>query len=483
MTLQELTKGIHIIAHANIQQDMEITGIAYDSRKVKPGNAFVCIEGFQTDGHQYIDGAIQNGAQLIVCQHLPKNQDIPYLLVENSRHALAVLSANYYENPSRKFQLIGVTGTNGKTSTTYMLKAILEQANKKVGLIGTNQNMIGKEVIHTERTTPESLELQQLFYEMAKKGVDAVIMEVSSHSLALSRVDGCEFDVGLFTNLTQDHLDFHKDMQDYLNAKKKLFAMSKFAVLNRDDAVYNELRNSIDTQVFTYSIEHNDADAIAKNIRQNNHGVEFEVLLNNQIGRISLNIPGKFSIYNSLGAMLVATQYGISMNVIQQALKEFIGVKGRAELVQIPTDFSVMIDYAHTPDGLVNILNTINSYKTGRVITLFGCGGDRDAKKRPIMGAVATQLSDFCIVTSDNPRSENSLKIIDDITAGIQKDACPYIVIENRKEAIEYGLAMAEKDDVLLLAGKGHETYQIQKEQTIHFDEREIVKQWYEKQH
>jgi UDP-N-acetylmuramoyl-L-alanyl-D-glutamate--2,6-diaminopimelate ligase len=475
MKAKELLNTVNVIEGKD-KLDINISGVAYDSRNVKKGDVFVCIKGFKTDGHDFINDAIKKGAVLIVCQNRPEIS-VPYVIVEDTRHALAIISCNFYDNPSKKFKLIGVTGTNGKTSTTYILKSILENANKKVGLIGTNQNMIGQKVIKSKHTTPESLELQALLSEMYDCGMEYVVMEVSSHSLELKRVDGCVFEIGIFTNLTQDHLDFHEDMQSYLDAKKKLFNMSRIAVLNRDDNAFSQIKNSTSAKTYSFSINYNDADLIAKNIRQKYNGVEFEVLSNNDIERLEINIPGKFSIYNALGGALAALKLGIGFEQIKYALKEFDGVKGRAELVNIGTDFSVMIDYAHTPDGLLNIINTINEYKKGRLITLFGCGGDRDNKKRHIMGDIATQLSDICIITSDNPRSEDPQKIIEEIVSGIKKGTCEYVTIENRKEAIKYGLSISKKDDILLLAGKGHEDYQILKDKTIEFDERKIVKE------
>jgi len=481
MKLKELLEGISYTSFNGADPDMDISGICYDSRQAKEGSAFVCIDGFKTDGHKYIGAAVNLGASLCICSHEVENCPVPYVVCENTRHALAVISSNFYGHPSKKFKVIGVTGTNGKTSTTYMLKAILEKKGYKVGLIGTNQNMIGEKVLPTERTTPESLELAALFSDMAEEGVDYVVMEVSSHSLTLSRVDAIEFEVGIFTNLTQDHLDFHKDMQDYFLAKSKLFARSKVAVINRDDERYDELKSLIKVPMRSYSISHNDADAVAKNVRHVSTGVEYNLLCDSSLGRVSLKIPGRFSVYNSLGAILGAMSAGVDMETALEAINEFTGVVGRAELVPLGTDFSVMIDYAHTPDGLENILNTINEYKTGRLITLFGCGGDRDPKKRPIMGDVATRMSDYCVITSDNPRTEDPSKIIEDILKGIKKSACPYKVIENRREAISYALSIAQKDDVVLLAGKGHEPYQILATGTIDFDERKIAAEEYAK--
>ncbi|MBQ1334508.1 MAG: UDP-N-acetylmuramoyl-L-alanyl-D-glutamate--2,6-diaminopimelate ligase [Clostridia bacterium] len=475
MKLEKLLRGLSYEKAFNFDKDTEISKVCFDSRKVEAGDLFVCIEGFKSDGHKFIGQAKEAGAAFFICAHEIEDETLPYIVCENTRHALSVIAANYYDNPSDKFKVIGVTGTNGKTSTTYMLKAILERAGFKVGLIGTNQNMIGQKVIPTDHTTPESLDLQALFADMAKEQADYVVMEVSSHSLALNRVDSVKFAVGIFTNLTQDHLDFHKDMDDYFSAKAKLFSQCETAVINRDDDRFYELKALIKTPMLSYSIEHNDADSVAKNLRQKSTGVDYELLSGNTLGRVSLKIPGRFSVYNSLAAITAAVSLGIDVNLIREAMTNFTGVVGRAELVHIDADFSVIIDYAHTPDGLENIINTILEYKKGRLITLFGCGGDRDPDKRPKMGRIAASLSDYCVITSDNPRTEDPSKIIKDIVKGIKRPACPYKVIENRREAIRYALSIAEKDDVVLLAGKGHEPYQILSTGTIHFDEREVV--------
>lgn len=477
MKLSTLLQGVQTI-ETNADETMEITTLCYDSRKVEKGSAFVCIKGFKTDGHEFIEDSFKKGAALMIAEHVKEGETRPYILVENSRHALALMSANYFSNPSRKFKLIGVTGTNGKTTTTYLLKSILELAGGKVGLIGTNQNMIGAEVLPTERTTPESLELQELFAQMALEEVDYVVMEVSSHSLELCRVDGSSFDVGIFTNITQDHLDFHETMENYLKAKTKLFSMATVGILNLDDDGSRYIIENATSKNFTFSIDRNDADVMAKNIRILSTGADFEVLSKESISRIELAIPGKFSVYNALGAITCAMVLGIDFPTIATALKHTKGVKGRVEVVETPNKpYTVLIDYAHTPDGIFNILSAVRAFAPGRVVTLFGCGGDRDRTKRPIMGKVAAEMSDFCIVTSDNPRTEDPQAIISDILAGMKGTKCEYVVIPNRKEAIAFALEHGQKDDVIILAGKGHETYQILKDETIHFDEREVVAQ------
>ncbi len=454
--------------------DINISGIAFDSSKVKPGNVFVCIKGFKTDGHSFARDAIDKGAVAIIAEYVPEDIASNIILVDNSRLALAKISAAFYNYPYKNFKLIGITGTNGKTTTTYLIKSVLENKGYKVGLIGTNQNMVGNQVIPSHHTTPDSLELMELFRKMADEGAEYVVMEVSSHSLDLDRVAGCEFSVAAITNVTQDHLDFHKTMENYLAAKSKLFSMCEKGALNADDKSCDFIKDRATSSLCTYGAD-NASDIKAENVEMDGKGVYFDVVYNGKKEHIELLIPGKFSVYNALTAISCLLALGLSLEEIAEGLKAARGVKGRIEVVPLNTDYTVIIDYAHTPDGLLNIINTIKGFAKGRVVTLFGCGGDRDRTKRPIMGEIAGRLSDFCIVTSDNPRTEEPADIMNDILEGISKTDCEYTVVENRFEAIEYALDNAKKDDVILLAGKGHETYQILKERTIVFDEREIV--------
>lgn len=470
MRLKQLLKDYNV---KNEFDDAEITGIAYDSRKVKPGDVFVCISGFETDGHKYAGKAVEKGAAAVIAEHAV-DAGVPTAVVENTRHALSYAADVFYGHPSGKFRLVGVTGTNGKTTTTFLVKSILEKAGHKVGLIGTNKNMIGERELPSERTTPESLELTELFAEMAKEGADFVVMEVSSHSLSLSRVEFCEFDVGAFTNLTQDHLDFHKTMENYLAAKKKLFDMCKTGVINADDEGGRKILADCSCVSVSYGID-SAADILAGNIDYGAHGVDFDCDALGAAMRIHINTPGRFSVYNALAAVGICTALGISAEDISEGLRSVPGVCGRAEVVPTGRDYTVMIDYAHTPDGIENILKSIRGFAKGRIVILFGCGGDRDRTKRPKMGRIAGELADFCVVTSDNPRTEDPGEIIKEIIPGVEETGCPYTVIENRKEAIRYALDNAETGDVILLAGKGHETYQILKSGKIHFDEREIV--------
>ncbi len=473
MTLTQLLAGVEILSvQGNI--DVKISGIAFNSAEVKPGDVFVCIKGFKNDGHDYAEDALEKGAVAIIAEKEIKETAATTVVVKNTRYALSCAAAVFYDYPYKKFKLLGVTGTNGKTTTTYLVKSILENCGHRVGLIGTNQNMIGNEVIPSHHTTPDSLELMQLFDKMTKEGVTSVVMEVSSHSLALDRVASCRFDIGAFTNVTQDHLDFHRTMENYIDAKSILFKKCGTGVFNIDDDAYEKLSSGCNCNTLTYSAK-KEADLRAQNIEYRATGVEFDLNYKGECERVSLAIPGGFSVYNALTAAGCCLAAGLSLKEIASGLKTAKGVKGRIEVVQTNTDYTVIIDYAHTPDGLLNILNAIKGFAKGRVVTLFGCGGDRDKTKRPQMGRIAGQLSDFCIVTSDNPRSEEPGAIIEDILAGMRETDCRYAVVENRFEAIEFALDNAKPDDIILLAGKGHEPYQILKDRTIVFDEREIV--------
>ena len=478
MILREIFSQIPILS-TNASQDIPCTGIAYDSRQVEPGNLFVAIRGYQTDGHAYIEKAIHAGACAVVCEEIPQDPEIPYFRVEDSRKALADASANYFGHPAKSMKMIGITGTNGKTTATYLVKAILESKGAKVGLIGTNQNMIGDQVIHTERTTPESFELQKLFRKMADEGCTHVVMEVSSHSLVLSRVHAIQFEIGVFTNITQDHLDFHKTMEEYIRAKTLLFQQCRIGVVNLDDPAGEEMIKHGACEFVTYGIHATKADIIAKNIKLHPTSVEFEAVCFDSIGRVEFHVPGEFSVYNALAAIAACLSAGISLQDATKALAGVPGVKGRAEVVPTDTDYTVMIDYAHSPDGLENILKTVRGFAKGRVIAVFGCGGDRDKLKRPIMGRVASSLADFLVITSDNPRTEQPEAIIQDILPGVTKPKGQYHVEPDRRQAIYYAMDHARAGDVIVLAGKGHETYQEVNGVKNHMDEREIVADYF----
>ncbi len=474
MKLMQLLEDVEIKEIIG-SEHLNISGIAFSSLEVKPGNIFVCISGFKTDGHDYAEDAIQRGAIAVLAERDISDLGVTCIIVEDTRKALALMAANFYEHPERDFCLIGITGTNGKTTTTYLVKSVLESMGKTVGLIGTNQNMIGTEVIPSKHTTPDSLELMQLFSKMRDKKADYVVMEVSSHSLSLDRVTACTFDVGAITNITQDHLDFHKTMENYLKAKGILYKITKSGVVNADDMSADYLiKNSKCKSMLTYGID-KECDMRATNVELSEKGVSFDVSFENKKYEVELSIPGKFSVYNALTAVSCLVAAGISMNDAVEGLKTARGVKGRVEVIETGRGFSVIIDYAHTPDGLYNVIKTIRGFCKGRVITLFGCGGDRDSDKRPKMGRIAATLSDYCVVTSDNPRGEDPEKIIMQVVEGME-NGCEYKVVVNRFSAIEYALDLAKPGDVVLLAGKGHETYQVLADRTIDFDEREIVR-------
>ncbi|MBQ9978062.1 MAG: UDP-N-acetylmuramoyl-L-alanyl-D-glutamate--2,6-diaminopimelate ligase [Clostridia bacterium] len=452
---------------------IEITGLTCDSRKVEKGFAFVCINGFTLDGHDFALKAEELGAAVIISEK-PTGAKCE-VIVEDTHAAYALMSAAYFGYPSKDLKLVGVTGTNGKTSVTYMLKAIIEQAGFKTGVVGTIQNLIGDEVVPSNNTTPDAYELNRLFAEMRDNGCQYAIMEVSSHALDQKRVYGVDFEVAAFTNLTQDHLDYHVTMDNYMLAKKKLFDMCKTAVINIDDEYSAGITQGIGAKTVTYSVKSNESTYSANGITLRPDGIEYELVGYNFIKHIKIKTGGKFSVYNSLCAAVCAMELGFDIDTVATAFEKMQGVKGRAEVVPTGKDFTVIIDYAHTPDGLSNILSTFKELKKGRLVCLFGCGGDRDAKKRPIMGSIAARLSDFVIVTSDNPRTEEPSLIIKDILEGMKNTKTPYTVIENRIEAIKYAVTNAKTDDIIVLAGKGHETYQILKTGKIHLDEREVV--------
>lgn len=478
MELKKLLEGLHyeIIKGKN---DGEVKNVNYDSRKVLQGDLFVCIKGFTSDGHKFASKAIENGAKYIVCEEIVEcNDDITLIKVEDSRKALAVIGSNFYENPKDKLKIIGVTGTNGKTTTAFMIKSILENAGKKVGLIGTIANYIGDEKLDTERTTPESLELHELFSKMVKENVEFCVMEISSHSLELDRVYGIRFQSGLFTNLTRDHLDFHKTFENYYKAKFKLFPRSEQSIINIDTdwgkRVVEDLE-ALDIKNYkTYSLK--EGNIIAKDIVEHGMDTKFTVDLDGEKEEMLLPIPGNYNIYNALGAILACKNAGLKLREIKEGLKD-VSVPGRCERVMknMNLPYEILIDYAHTPDGLLNILETCREFTKGRLISVFGCGGDRDKLKRPEMGDIGTRLSDIAIITSDNPRTEDEESIIEDIIKGVKEGE--YIKITNRREAIKKALEIAKKDDVILIAGKGHETYQILETGKIHFDEREVIEE------
>ncbi len=484
MELKKLLSGIENFKIKG-DEELDIKKVECNSKKVIPNSLFIAIKGYDFDGHEYIDEAIQNGAIAVMLDmsadfkkiKLPK--DITVIITDDTRKALARVSCNFFGNPSKYFKLIGVTGTKGKTTTTYMIKSILEQAGYKVGLIGTVANYIGEECLgFSNRTTPESLELQELFYKMAKAKVDYVVMEVSSQSLKLSRVDGSFFDYGIFTNLYKDHISLkeHANMDEYFETKLKLFSMCSKGFVNSDDFKCNKIiKASPNCQIKTYAVD-NKADLLAKDITITNIGVDFKVKIDTRNERIKVNIPGRYSVYNALAAISLATSLGIDAEKIKQGLENIV-VPGRNELVPNKQDLAIMIDYAHTAESLENVLQAAKTYTPGRVICVFGCGGDRDREKRPRMGEVAGRVADYTIVTTDNPRSEKPEDIISEIEKGISKTKGKYEIIVDRKEAIKKAVNMANKRDIVILAGKGHETYQEINGEKKPLDERIIVKE------
>ena len=473
MRLNQLLAGVALTERR--AGDVECSGICYDTRTMVPGCLFVALPGYKTDGHKYIAQALEQGAAAVLCQHPPEGEG-PWLVTPDARAALAAVSANWFGHPARDLTLLAVTGTNGKTTTTYLLKAMLEGVlGARVGLIGTNQNMVGDEVLPAHRTTPESYEVQQLLREMADAGCTHVVMEASSHALVLHRLDGLRFRAGIFTNLTQDHLDFHGTMEAYRDAKGLLFRQSDTAVLNLDDEAGRYFARTVAVPRLTYSERRDEADLTAKNLRLFPDRVEFEAVAAGAISRVRLPIPGGFTVYNALGVLTCGMALGLPLAGCAAALAGAPGVKGRIEVVPVPADFTVIIDYAHTPDALENILTTVRDFTAGRVICLFGCGGDRDRTKRPQMGAIAGSLADVAVVTSDNPRTEEPEAIIRDILPGLEGTAAEVVVEPDRRAAIRRALSLAKPGDTVVLAGKGHETYQEVGTRVLHLDEREEV--------
>lgn len=471
MKLAKLLNGVEVIQTNVDMFETNISGVSSDNAKVKSGDLFVCMKGMTVDSHFFIGDVISKGAAAVVVQFTPESIDVPYILVRSSRAALACIWNNYCKRPSDLLRIVAVTGTNGKTSTTHMLRSIFNEAGYKTALIGTVTNTL---------TTPDP---EQLFTEMAglvDLRTDYLFMEASSHALALSKLESIKFKAGIFTNLTPEHLDFHGNMDNYYKAKRLLFRQCEIGIFNYDDeyALRAFMDSGIECEKLSYSLQSNEADYIAKNIKDGNiSGISYNFLTLNRMFRINCSLQGRFTVYNTLAAAACAYRLGIEPSVIQAALRKLKGVPGRLERVPIlSSDFSVFIDYAHTPDALENVLKTIRSFITddNRLTVLFGCGGDRDRSKRPLMGAIASRLADFVIVTSDNSRTENPEQIIRQILKGIDKER-PYKVIPNRKEAIEYAVRTAKRGDVILLAGKGHENYEITADGKHPFNETDIV--------
>ena len=482
MELKKVLAGLEGLK-AKGSLDIDIKGIESNSKNIKPGYMFFAIKGFNTDGHDYINNAIESGANVIMVQEgcdlksIKLKPDTTLVMYKDTREALAKCSCNYYGNPSMKFKLIGVTGTKGKTTTTFMIKEILEKAGHKVGLIGTIATYLnGKMLFESNRTTPESIELQKIFAQMVDEGVEYVVMEVSSQSLKLHRVDGCNFDIVLFTNFSEDHIspNEHPDMKDYFESKLKLFEMCDNGIINVDDLHVAKIPKLFpNNNIMTYGID-NYCDVLAKDITITNSYVDFRVKISDRNERVKVDIPGRFSVYNALAAICVAKKLGIASDKVIEALAE-IKVPGRSEMVPNKKEIPIMIDYAHSPESLQNILSAVKSYTRGKVISVFGCGGDRDKGKRPIMGEISGRIADFTFITSDNPRTEDPEAIVKDIEEGIKKTKGKYKVVVDRITAIKEAIDMATKLDIIVLAGKGHEPYQEINGKKYPFDERVIV--------
>ena len=460
--------------------NIEIGKIEYDSKNIQNKDVFVAIKGYEQDGNDYINEAIEKGAICIIVENdidtkAYEDKNITIIKVDNSRIALAIVASTYYDNPSSKLKMIGITGTKGKTTTAHMIRDIMNASGKKTGMIGTIYNTYGNVQIEATRTSPESLELQKLLKEMVDAGMEYAVMEVSSHALALNRVYGIHFNASIFTNLSEEHLDFHETMDNYLIAKKKLFDISDLAIINGDDIYAPKLIKMLECKYATFGLD-NAVNLTATDLRINADYVEFKMYVNKMLETIHINIPGKYTIYNSLAAIAVCSLFNCQMDAILLALAN-VKVPGRSEIVPINKTFTVMIDYAHTPSSLEAILTAVKKHAKGRIICVFGCGGNRDIQKRAMMGEISGKFADFTVITTDNPRNESPQKIIQNIEEGIKKTRGLYKSIENRKEAIKFAMRIAWKNDIIILAGKGHETYQILKNnKKIHFDEREVVK-------
>jgi UDP-N-acetylmuramoyl-L-alanyl-D-glutamate--2,6-diaminopimelate ligase len=500
MRLKELIKNLDVISIAG-NTDVEVAGIAYNSRKVVEGGMFVCIDGFSTDGHKFAEAAIENGAKSLLVEKdmyadygidYAKNPDITIIKVADTRHGLAAVSAAFFSYPSTKLNLIGVTGTKGKTTTTFMIRNILNQANYPNGLVGSVAKYVLDKEYDIQRTTPESYDLQMLMSEMVKASCKFAVVEVASQGIKLKRIDFCDFDIGVFTNLYRDHIapSEHSDMNDYFYTKKQLFDKCKVGFVNIDSEYADIIINDTECIMYTFGINY-DADISAYHVAMTSEYSEFRIRLSEQFKRrirfsdkyadmdskvIRVDMPGSYNIYNALAAIAVCMYYNISFESIVNGLSS-VKVKGRGEKVETGKDFTVIIDHAHNTDSLESVIQDFNKSKKGRLICLFGCGGDRSKERRPGMGRSAGENADFSIITSDNPRSEDPIQIMKDIEEGIKKTDGKYVMIENRRDAIKYALEIAKKDDIILLAGKGDEMFQEFADGKIEFDERKIVKE------
>lgn len=485
MNIKQLLEGyVHRVIHEDINQT--IKGIQYDSRLIQQGDLFVAIKGYQVDGHDYIEKAIALGAVAIVCSDLgkiahvmEKHPAVQWVFVEDTRNALAYVSHVFYEQASNKLALVGITGTNGKTSISLLLSNMFEALNRKTGVIGTIGNKVGDKFYQTSVTTPESLNLNNLFFEMHKDSADVCLMEVSSHALALDRVAFLNYNIGIFTNLTQDHLDFHKDFEDYYRAKRRLFLMTDtYNLINVDDSFGQRLIKDLKAheakaETVTYGIDH-EADIIATNVRYSMSGVSYDLRTPKFKLHVKVNMPGKIYVYNTLAAIGTLVLMGATKSDVMRAINGIQAVPGRFERVDNDQGINVIVDYAHAPDALENVLRIAKEFTKGRLIVVFGCGGDRDKSKRPLMGNIALAESDYAIVTSDNPRTEVAEKIIEDIIVDYPNEG-PYAIHVDRKAAIAAAIEFAKENDTVVIAGKGHESYQILGKEKIDFDDRLVA--------
>ncbi len=474
MKLSSLLEGVKT---QDVYEEREVERVTDKDNKNLKNSLFVCINGNQCDGHSLAKKVLEKGAVAVVTD---RDLSLPQqIVVEDTREAFAQISSNFYGNPSKKLKIIGVTGTNGKTSTCFFINEILNSMGVKCGIIGTVKNSWETDETESVLTTPEPMELHNLFSQMVNSGCEYCVMEVSSQALSQKRVHGINFCASAITNITPEHLDYHGCMEDYINAKLELFKSSDFACVNIDDDNISNNLNNIKCKTITYSGISDKADYTAKNILCNENGIKYEFVGMDCIERIQCSLHGKFTVYNTLCAVSLLLNLGFSIESISKAVANLTSVKGRGEIVPVPKNFTVMIDYAHTPDGLKNILSSVKDITKGRIILVFGCGGDRDKSKRAEMGRIAGELSNYAVVTSDNPRTENPLLIMNDILCGMEKAKSKIAVIENRRQAIEFALSKARKGDTVILAGKGHETYQIIGKEKIPFDEREIIKEYF----
>jgi len=484
MRLKQLIESIGSYHSYSDLEDFEVAGITCNSKKVLDDYIFVAIKGTHEDGHKFIEEAIEKGARAVVVVQSPQSkvsispQKISFIKVEDTRRALAKLAAQFYGNPSRKLKVVGITGTNGKTTVSYLIEALLKEVNFIPAVIGTINYHFKDKVISSKNTTPGPLEFQSMLAQMLNEGINYAITEVSSHALDQERVGEINFHSAIFTNLTQDHLDYHKTLENYFRAKSKLFKninSNSFGIINRDDEYGGRLQKLTKARVITYGID-NIADIMAKDIKFDICGTEFALLNNKKEINIRSRLIGRHNIYNILASVSWALEEGLDLLVIKSTIEKFCSIPGRLERIDFGGDFAVFVDYAHTEDALMNVIRSLRqAMSCGRIIVVFGCGGERDKTKRPKMGYAVSKLADYAIITSDNPRGEDPQEIINDILAGVRKNN--YCVIPDRKEAIRESLSLAKSGDIVLLAGKGHEDYQILKDKTIHFNDREIARE------